>query len=228
MYSWLNHFQLYLFDFDGLLVNTEETHYLAYKRMCERRGFAFPFSFEAYCKAAHYESEAFKHRIYEAIPELVAQEPSWDVLYAEKKQAVGELLDEGTATLMPGVESFLTALDKTNAKKAVVTNSPDTLVNILRKQHPILSTIPHWITRHHYTHAKPHPESYLAAISKLHKEGERIIGFEDTPRGIRALLETPALPIMISATFYPEIPTFQTQGILHYPSFQKIQAADIQ
>ena len=34
--DWIKKYQLFLFDFDGLLVNTEEMHFLAYKQMCEK------------------------------------------------------------------------------------------------------------------------------------------------------------------------------------------------
>ena len=189
-YRWINDYQLFLFDFDGLLVNTEEIQYLAYKRMCSKRGFEFPFNFQEYCHLAHYESDAFRERLFHHLPELKVQEPIWDILYKEKKANVIDLLNEGAVQLMPGVEDFLNALYNANINSAVVTNSPDESVNILKAQHSILNTFKHWITRKYYTHPKPHPESYLVAIELLSKPGDQIIGFEDSPRGLRALMET--------------------------------------
>ena len=91
-------------------------------------------------------------------------------------------------------------------KRCVVTHSPQTLVDVLRKQHPILNTIPHWITRHDYTQPKPHPEGYLMAIKRFAGANDQIIGFEDTPRGIEALMQTTALPVLISKTVYKDVP----------------------
>ena len=82
---WIHQFQLFLFDFDGLLVNTEELHFLAYKKMCSNRGFNFDWSFERYCESANYIADLLKHELYEKFPLLYEMEPSWDVLYAEKK-----------------------------------------------------------------------------------------------------------------------------------------------
>ena len=40
--EWIHHYQLILFDLDGLLVNTEQLHYQAYKNMLQARGFSLP------------------------------------------------------------------------------------------------------------------------------------------------------------------------------------------
>ena len=220
--NWIKHFELFLFDMDGLLVNTEELHYLAYQRMCLQRGVKLDWSFPRYCEAAHYDSTALRDQIYASFPKLHEQEPRWDILYTEKKQAVVDLINEGVVHPMPGAERLLKALDSAGIKRCVVTHSPDELVQAVRKQNPILNTIPNWITRHDYTHPKPNPESYLKAIQKLAAPEDRIIGFEDTPRGLRALLGTPATSVLISTIDYPEIPSFIEQGALHFCSLEAI------
>lgn len=190
--DWIHHYQLFLFDFDGLLVNTEELHFLAYKKMCAAHGFKLDWDFDTYCQAAHYSSEALRDRIYAHLPDLKVQFPNWDELYAEKRQAILDLVNNGAVHLMPGVERLLKSLEEAKIKRCVVTHSPDDLVASIRKQLPILDSIPDWITRHDYTHAKPHPECYLKAIEKYAHNGDKIIGFEDTPRGVKALLPTTA------------------------------------
>lgn len=203
---WIQDYQLFLFDFDGLLVNTEEIHFLAYQRMCEKYGFKLEWSFERYCRAAHYRAEGLKEDIYNSLPGLYQAEPNWDILYAYKRQQIIALLESGAIQLMPGVHELLTALQHANIKRCVVTHSPTALVDVVRRQHGILNTIPHWITREHYNHPKPHPEGYCIAIQKFAAPHEKIIGFEDTPRGIEALLQTSAKPVLISQISYDNIP----------------------
>lgn len=215
---WIHDYQLFLFDFDGLLVNSEEVHFQAYQRMCEKYGFKLDWSFARYCQAAHYSAEGLKEQIYEALPALFEVEPHWDILYAYKRQQVIDLLEAGAIRLMPGVEELLSALQQANLKRCVVTHSPKTLVDVVRRQHAILDTIPHWITREHYTHPKPHPEGYQLAIQKFANPQENIIGFEDTPRGIEALLQTSATPVLISQTSYENIPSH----VKCFPSFTKV------
>lgn len=220
--QWISEYQLFLFDFDGLLVNTEEIHFMAYQRMCHQRGFTLSWDFNRYCKSAHYSSDALKIDIYAEFPELQLQEPSWDVLYAEKKQAMLDLLHEGAVHLMPGVERLLTELQKANIKRCVVTHSPSDLVAIARNKNPILNSIPNWITRKDYTHPKPHSECYLKAIELLAAPGDRVIGFEDTPRGLQALLGTNAKPVLVCRAEYPEIAHFKTKGVKHFLSLEDV------
>ena len=219
---WIHNFQLFLFDFDGLLVNTEEIHYLAYKRMLAARGFQLNWNFEQYCQIAHYSAEGLQIKIYEAYPQLKAMEPSWSILYAEKRQAVIDLINEGAVLLMPGVIHLLEALKAAAIPCCVVTHSPDALVSAVCKQNPILHTIPHWFTREHYTQPKPHPECYQKAIEKLAKSKDNVVGFEDTPRGLKALMATRAKSVLICQSSYPEIPEFVQQGAIHYSSFSSI------
>lgn len=219
---WIDQFDLFLFDFDGLLVNTEELHYLAYKRMCLKRGFVLDWSFERYCQSAHYHSHMLKKEVYERFPTLHEVEPDWNVLYAEKKQAMMELLHEGVAQLMPGVEKLLKSLEEANIPRAVVTHSPEELILILRSQHPILNSVPHWFTRHTYVNPKPDPECYRLAIKTLAQPGDRIIGFEDTPRGMLALTGNPVTAVMVCSIFYPETVDFVKKGAHHFRLLSEI------
>lgn len=219
---WIHEFELFLFDFDGLLVNTEEIHYLAYQRMCAGRGVHFDWDFDRYCRVAHYSADGLKKCIYEEYPQLKLSEPSWDVLYAEKKQAIIELFNEGAVHLMPGVERLLTALQDASILRCVVTHSAHELVNAVLSKNPILSTIPLWVTREHYSHPKPHSECYEKAIKMYAKDSDRVIGFEDTPRGMQALSGTRALPVMVCEPNYPEISEFVKRGAYHFLRFDTI------
>lgn len=220
--KWIDDFDLFLFDFDGLLVNTEELHYLAYKRVCEQWGYTLDWDFNQYCKFAHYHSDGLRNGIYAEFPTLQEKEPDWKVIYKEKQKILYDLMNEGIVHLMPGVEMLLKQLALSKKKRCVVTHSPDILVSTVRKQNPLLDSIPVWITREHYTRPKPDPECYLKAIDLLGSDNDRIIGFEDTPRGLSALLQTRAQPMLICLAQYPEIPDFVKQGALHYPSFDAI------
>ncbi len=220
--QWIYEFQLFLFDFDGLLVNTEIIQFQAYKEMCRRRGYDLPWSFVNYCSYAHSPNvHALSYAIWDLFPKLQQEEPNWSVLYAEKKQIYEELLSHSRIELMPGVEKLLTALEKAKMPRCVVTNSTKMQIEMILHTIPALKKIPHWITREDYLEPKPSPEGYLRAITLYGKKGDRIIGFEDTPRGIAALAQTPATIVMISP-IPPEIEGTFPKEIFHYPSFEDI------
>lgn len=222
--QWIFRYQLFLFDFDGLLVDTEQLHYQAYINMCAQRGFHLSWSFHRYSEAAHHESTGLRNQIYAEFPDLQQQEPNWNVLYEEKKRIFMELIENGTVPLMEGVQQLLIALQDAKIKCCVVTHSAASLIAKIRKQNPILDTIPHWITREDYTHPKPHPESYQTAINRLSEPHDRIIGFEDSPRGLHALLETKAKPVLIcpkDSAYLKAILELHPE-VNYYPSFTAI------
>ena len=216
--DWIKRFDLFLFDFDGLLVNTEELHFAAYKKMCRDRGFELKWSFETYCTKAHFRSLGIKVALEEDLPELMAQESDWDVLYGEKQRAYFGLLEEGAVSLMPGVKELLVRLAKEDKRRCVVTNSPKEQIDMICAQLPHLKTVPLWITREDYTQPKPDPEGYKRALKKLERSHDRIIGFEDTFKGLQALQKVPCHPVIISAFFKPE------GAVSHFESFEKIRS----
>jgi beta-phosphoglucomutase len=219
--SFIQDYQLFLFDFDGLLVNSEELHFKAYQKVCASYGFVLDWTIDRYFQAAHYHSEGLYQALNAQFPQLKEKGPAWDVLYAKKQQAVLELAEKEGVHMMPGAAELLQILNEKNIKRCVVTHSPDWMIKLFRRQNPILDTIPEWITRENYTHPKPHPECYEIAIKRLANKKDAIIGFEDTPRGLQALMKCPLQSILICQAGYPEISSFLQQGVLHYPSLER-------
>jgi beta-phosphoglucomutase len=224
--DWINHYQLFLFDFDGILVNTEELHYKAYMKVCADRGFSLKWDHATYMSYALYSATAVQEGIYRDLPELFAQESNWDMLYREKKKVYADLLHSEGPGLMPGVAELLKALEKAGIARCVVTHSPEEHITKIRKQHPILNTIPLWITREYYSQPKPAPECYQKAIALLKNPGDRIIGFEDSPRGLKALLGTEAKGVLISDLFssheLQKISADIGKPFSHFPSFTEM------
>ena len=221
--DWIQKFDLFLFDFDGLLVNTEDLHFAAYQEMCRRRGFSLDWTLAQFFEAAHLSSTGIKEGIYRRFPELQAQEPQWEVLYAEKKQIYQELLSRGELALLPGVEKILQELEKLNKRRCVVTNSTAAQVNAIKEKIPLLKTIPHWFSRESYKEPKPHPECYEIAIQQLGYPKDRMIGFEDSLRGLKALRGAGVpVTLLICPSDHPQL---KQKGLLegfYFPSFEAI------
>lgn len=218
--EWFDCFDFFLFDFDGLLVNTEKLHYQAYQQLVKKRGFVLDWSFDQFCGLAHLNAHALKDSICQQFPSLKAI--PWEVLYSEKKALYLEILNAtDSISLMPGVEELLKKLKAKSKKSCVVTNSLKEQIDLIRKKIPLLENIPYWVTREDYDQAKPAPDGYLKAISLygVKKEGEeRVIGFEDSLRGLKALQMTKAAPVLICSAKHPQMKNLD-QNILHVESF---------
>lgn len=224
--DFIRNYQLFLFDLDGLLVNTEELHYRAYCDMVKARGFTLPWDFPAYFQIAQQDSRAPERAIYKEFPKLFEQEPSWAVLYAEKKEAYRKLIENEPAPLLPGVESLLVHLKQLEKQRAVVTHTSRELVDIIRSKNPVLNTITHWFCREDYAEAKPSPDGYLKAIATLGDPSWNIIGFEDSYRGMCSLMGTKATAVLVNAHDEALRKRFQDKRIYTLESFEEIRIGD--
>jgi beta-phosphoglucomutase len=194
--EWINNFDLFLFDFDGLLVDTEGLHYKAYKELCRRRGYMLPWDLSQYLHIAHSDTIGIRQGLQALFPELLKE--AWEDLYAEKKKIYETYLQSGELSLLPGVEPLLKELARLNKKRCVVTNSPLLQINLIKSQIPVLQTIPRWFTRETYDKPKPAPDGYLKALHELKAEGDHVIGFEDSIKGYASLKQAGVTtPILI-------------------------------
>lgn len=220
--DWVAQYQLFLFDFDGLLVDTEQVHFASYREICARYGYALPWDFEQFCKEAHQVAMGVWLGIGREFPEMFTSERTKEALYEEKKQIYVEMLQETRLELMPGAESLLSLLENQALKRAVVTNSPKEHIDIIKQLLPVLQTIPHWVTREQYTLAKPSPEGYLKAIEMLASPGDKIIGFEDSFKGLKALLAAGVDAVLVCPEGLSHVAPSCALGAKHFPSLSHV------
>ncbi len=206
-------YSLFLFDFDGLLVNTEELQFKAYQLMCAEYDLVMPWDFSTYCQFTHQSTEVFRTELFRSLPTLEEKQNNWQILYPKKFRLYTQLLKTQTIELMPGAEKLISLLQEKEIKHAVVTHSSSEHFNLICEQHPVLQKIPYKITRSDYQHPKPHPECYQLAISRFANKEEKVIGFEDSPRGLRALMGSSAKPILITSYKYLEMEELRQSGV---------------
>ncbi|MEN9343885.1 MAG: hypothetical protein RLZZ453_672 [Chlamydiota bacterium] len=200
-----------LFDFDGLLVNTEPLHYAAYMQLSQKYGWNLDWDFARFCHEAHSRAGGFFEALKVEVPHAL-EGRSKEELYLEKQAFYEKFLEEQPIPLMPGAEEMLVELQRLQCKRAVVTNSPSRQIEKLRAKNSLLNTIPLWITREKYRHPKPSPEGYLLAIEALGVVGKKVIGFEDTLKGVRALLDAGVEAVLVSSPDYRGRSTCQEMG----------------
>lgn len=220
MLSFPSEYSLILFDFDGLLVNTEKIHYMAYQETLKDLGYTLEWDFPKYISVAHFKAEGIEKEVYKDFPELREREPIWKNIYKIKREVYLKLLREREIEWMPGALELLEELNRAGAKSVVVTHSDSGQVDIIRKKLQGLSLITHWVTREDYVNPKPSSDCYQLAISRYAKGP--VIGFEDSPRGLQALMGTRADAVLVTNEPYPEIDAFKKQGAVHIPSLLDI------
>ena len=210
--------KLVLLDFDGLLVNTEKLHHLAYQEAFLIWNCPLDIDFYSYAALAHHASgTGLKDYLYSLYPHLTGK---WDEIRADKLQIYSKLI-QTEVKLMPYVEEFLLCLEKKSIPTCVVTNSLRKDIEAIKSHLKILEKIPHWITRENYQKPKPDPDGYLTALKLFpHIAASDAIGFEDTLKGIEALKKAHIKPILICDQAHPQLKN--AKGIKHFDSFKAL------
>lgn len=168
-----------IFDFDGLLVNTEELRELSIRNFLMAKGKRFKVrDYIALMKTTSDETAMFlkkKFELNESIAEITSQ-----------RRNFFEELFESRLVLMEGVGVFLRKLRSFNLKKGIASgrNKKDVFDGLTRLG--IIDSFEVIITAEDVNKLKPDPEGYLLAAKKLRVSPGECIAFEDTPHGIEA------------------------------------------
>jgi HAD superfamily hydrolase (TIGR01509 family) len=168
-----------IFDFDGLIVDTEWPAYEAWSTIYARYRQVLPL--EKWVAAVG-TFHGFNPVAY--LNELTGLNLEFDQLFAEK-----ELLKAAkcaVAPIMPGVEARIAEAKVLGAQTAVVSTSDREWVVTHLKRIGILDRFDAVITREDVVKVKPDPEPYLKAAARFDVSPSTCIVFEDSMNGVRA------------------------------------------
>jgi putative hydrolase of the HAD superfamily len=170
-----------LFDFDGLLVDTESPSRLGWEELYREHGHELPLDqWATLVGTIGAPFDPFAH-----LEALVGQPLDREELIARRRAREFELID--LEDLRPGVEEYLAEAEQRGLKTAVVSSSSrDWIEPILQR----LDRLDHWDTivtaDGDPSRAKPQPTLYLEALTALGVGANEAIAFEDSPNGVRA------------------------------------------
>jgi HAD superfamily hydrolase (TIGR01509 family) len=170
-----------LFDFDGLLVDTESPSRLGWEELYREHGHELPLDeWATLVGTIGAPFDPFAH-----LETLVGQPLDRDELTAHRRARELALID--LEVLRPGIEGYLDEARRRGLRTALVSSSSrDWIEPILRR----LDRLDHWdaivAADGDTTRAKPQPTLYLEALSTLGLGADEAVAFEDSPNGVRA------------------------------------------
>ena len=188
-----------LFDFDGLLVDTESPSRLGWEELYRAHGHELPLDeWATLVGTIGAPFDPFAH-----LEALIGQPLDRAELMERRRAREFELID--LEDLRPGVADYLAEAEKRELRTAVVSSSSQDWVeqNLQR-----LDRLDHWdaiVTADgDRSRAKPQPTLYLEALEALGAAANEAIAFEDSPNGVRAAkragLACVAVPNPVTAT----------------------------
>ena len=170
-----------LFDFDGLLVDTESASRAGWEWLYREHGHELPL--DAWATVVGTIGAAFDPMAH--LEELVGKPLERDVL--DKRRNAHEMTLVEAEELRPGIADYLAEAERLRLRKAIVSSSSRRWVDLNLGR---LERLVGWdaiVTADHDTErAKPRPTLYLEALDLLGLDAREAVAFEDSPNGVRA------------------------------------------
>lgn len=179
----IKRYEGYIFDMDGLLLNTEPIYSKCFQQIFEMSNKEW--------------NEQFKTKLLgkreEEVARVCVEEGELNISIDEFRILARDIQHElmSTTTLMNGAYEILQKLSSMNLPLALATSSHLNVMKIKTQLHEelfqVFSVI---ITGDHSAvkHGKPAPDIFLEAARQLNIDSEKCLVFEDSPTGVRASL----------------------------------------
>lgn len=172
----------FIFDLDGVIVDTAKYHYLAWKKIANELGIEFTHEHNELLKGV---SRVRSLDIILGLGQVDAsQEQKNQWLIQKNEEYLTYLVDMDQSEILPGVMSVLEFL-KANQQPIALGSASKNARPILEKT-GILSYFDVIVDGNDVSNAKPDPEVFLQAAQKLGISNENSIVFEDSVAGIQA------------------------------------------
>jgi len=174
--------QAVLFDLDGVLINTAEFHYRAWKQLADDLGIYFDRSINHGFRGVG-RSDCLNKLLGEHARDFADSEK---FVLAERKNAyyLAMVNTLGPRDVLPGARALAMQLKAANIRMALVSASKNARL-VLLKTH-----MSDWfdaiVDGHDVTKSKPHPECFLKAARVLGVKPARCVVIEDAEAGVRA------------------------------------------
>lgn len=172
----------FLFDLDGVIVDTAKYHYLAWKKIADALNINFTHDHNELLKGVS------RIRSLDIILELgninATQEQKELWLTQKNSEYLSYLVNMNSSELLPGVAETLQFLKAKN--QAIVLGSASKNARPILEKTGILHLFDEVVDGNDVTNAKPDPEVFLMGAQKVNIAPENAIVFEDAVAGIQA------------------------------------------
>lgn len=171
-----------LFDFDGLLLDTEHPEFLSWHEVFAAHGCAL--APEIWAAHTGKGAGAIPFSPYEALEQALGRKIDRDAVRTARRRRFAELME--LETLQPGAEARLAEARRLGMKVAIVSSSPRNWITGYLAKFGLADAFDAILCADDVAHTKPDPELYLAALAKLGVRAGEAIAFEDSANGIAA------------------------------------------
>lgn len=166
-----------LFDFDGVIADTENVHVAAWQRALARMGLELDDATAA--RAGEVDDRTFVADLFASRGLLDADLDGW----VARKQGIAEALLADAPRIYPGVPALVGLLRETT-RLAVVTTTWRRNVEVVLESSGLRDAFELIVAKEDVASPKPTPEGYSLALTRLRIGPEEAVAIEDSPGGV--------------------------------------------
>jgi putative hydrolase of the HAD superfamily len=187
-----------VFDFDGVLIDSETPEYESHRRIFERCGIVL--TTDEWCDQIGAWAEGHDERWFKELCARSANAPDRDAYHAEKRRIFDEV---APVEPMRGVGALLAEIRDAGIPAAIASSSPASWVMRASERLGIRAFFQAIVSGDDVTRRKPAPDVYLEAARRLGVDPMRAVAIEDSGPGIAAAhaagMKTVAIPHWLTA-----------------------------
>jgi beta-phosphoglucomutase len=196
----------FIFDMDGVLVDSNPYHRIALNEFCSRYGYHLTDE-ELLTKVYGRTNKEWLTNLFGTLPEEKIHQ------YAEEKEEIYRKLFEKDIQPVAGLIPFLDLLNDYEIPRAIGTSAPQSNVDFTLTKTQTQKYFPVILKDADIVHSKPNPEIYIKAAHRLGFEPSHCIVFEDSLSGIKAGRGSGARVVGITTTHSKE-ELFETDFVI--------------
>ena len=196
-----------IFDFDGVIVDTEPLHFAAFQKLLEPLGLGFTWDQYVETYMGFDDRDAFREAFRTGGCPLDDHE--LQRLIAAKALLFQEIIHEGVKAY-PGVVELIRGLKRASLPLAICSGALRSDILPILKQLSIDHCFDTLVSAEDVTRSKPHPQCYQLAFQLLRQtrsdaqfSPDETVAIEDTPAGISAATQA-GLRVIAVTNSYPQ------------------------
>ena len=171
-----------IFDFDGLIVDTEWPAFKGLQTVYARYGMGLHESTFGKIVGTHSHAEFHEyHTLANSLPAGTLAEDDFYAMYQAEKTSLYKHM-----VVLPGVREMIDQAKENGLKLAIASSSPAVWVNRFLAQFGLTGLFDQVITQDLVEHVKPEPDLFLLAQEKLGLAKDEVVIFEDSNNGVIA------------------------------------------
>lgn len=171
--------QALIFDFDGLIIDSEITVLMSWQELYQEYGYELPVAEWLRCIGTVYGDDTFDPR--ENLERQFGRPIDWEAEEAKRFEREIELVE--LQPVLPGVTRLITEAKASGLKLAVGSSSPHRWVDAHLKRLGLWQQFDVVVCGDDVPHVKPEPDVFLLAAQKLDVDPAGCIVLEDSPHG---------------------------------------------